>query len=102
MTMIGRSRAASTHAAIQSGERAPVSALRPLLDYPELRPVLICGDQPVMRWMFGTDQPELLLGAIEEAMVAARVPGAQGFAARALGTPYDRPPKDIPADPRLW
>jgi hypothetical protein len=55
-----------------------------------------------MRWMFGTDRPDLLLGAVEEAMVAARVPGAQGFAARALGTTYDRPPKDIPADPRLW
>ncbi len=65
-------------------------------------PCLIYGDQPVMRWMFGTDRPDLLLGAIEEAMVAARVPGAQGFAARALGTTYDRPPKDIPADPRLW
>ena len=79
-----------------------LGALRPLLDYPELRPVVIHNDQLVMRWMFGTDQPGLLLGAIEEAMVAARVPGARGFTARALGTPYDRPPKEIPADPRLW
>ena len=54
------------------------------------------------RWMFGTDRPEVLLGAIEEGMVAASVPGAHGFAARALATPYDRPPKDIPADSRLW
>jgi len=79
-----------------------LGALRPLLDYPELRPVVIHDDQLVIRWMFGTDRPDLLLGAIEEAMVAARVPGAQGFTARALGTPYDRPPKEIPADPRLW
>jgi hypothetical protein len=79
-----------------------LGAMRPLLDYPELRPVLIHNDQPVMRWMFGTDQPEQLLRAIEEAMVAARMPEAQGFAARALANVYDRPPKDIPADPQLW
>jgi hypothetical protein len=79
-----------------------LGALRPLLDYPELLPVVIHNDQPVMRWMLGTDRPDLLLGAIEEAMVAARVPSAQGFAARALNSPYDRPPKDIPADPSLW
>jgi hypothetical protein len=79
-----------------------LGALRPLLDRPELLPVVIHNDQPVMRWMFGTDRPELLLGAIEEAMVAAGVPGAGGFAGRALGCPYDRPPKDIPADPGLW
>lgn len=79
-----------------------LSALRPLLDHQELVPVVIHNDQPVMRWMFGTDRPGPLLRAIEEAMVAARVPGAAGFAARALATVYDRPPKDIPADPRLW
>jgi hypothetical protein len=79
-----------------------LGAMRPLLDYPELIPVLIHNDQPVMRWMFGTDRPERLLRAIEDAMLAARVPGAEGFAARALASPYDRPPKDIPADPRLW
>lgn len=79
-----------------------LSALRPLLDIPELIPVVIHNDQPVMRWMFGTDHPERLLRAIEEAMVAARLPGARGFAARAMANPYDRPPKDIPADPRLW
>lgn len=79
-----------------------LSAMRPLLDYPDLIPVVIHDDQPVMRWMFGTDRPERLLAAIEEAMAAARLPGAEGFAARALASPYDRPPKDIPADPRLW
>ena len=79
-----------------------LGALRPLLDLPELVPVVIYNDQPVMRWMFGTDRPERLLRAIEEAMVAARMPGAAGFAARALATSYDRPPKDIPADKRLW
>jgi hypothetical protein len=79
-----------------------LSALRPLLDRPELIPVVTHDDQPVMRWMFGTDRPDRLLNAIEEAMVAAQVPGAEGFAARALSSPYDRPPKDIPADPRLW
>lgn len=77
-------------------------ALRPLLDYPGLVPVLIYNDQPVMRWMFGTDRPDLLLSAIEKAMVAARVPGAEGFTARAFASPYDRPQKEIPADPRLW
>ena len=79
-----------------------LGALRPLLDNPELRPVLIHNDQPVTRWMFGTDRPDVLLGAIEEGMVAAGIPGAHGFAARTHATPYDRPPKDIPADPRLW
>ena len=79
-----------------------LSAMRPLLDYPELIPVVFHNDQPVMRWMFGTDQPAQLLMAIEEAMVAAQVPGAPGFAARALNTPYDRSPKEIPADPSLW
>jgi hypothetical protein len=79
-----------------------LGALRPLLDHRELRPVLIRDDQPVMRWMLGTDRPEQLLAAIEEAMVAAGVPGAAGLAAVAIGRPYDRPPKDIPADPELW
>jgi hypothetical protein len=79
-----------------------LSAMRPLLDYPELIPVLIHNDQPVMRWMFGTDRPEWLLRQIEDAMVAAQVPDAEGFTARALAHPYDRPPKDIPADPQLW
>ncbi len=55
-----------------------LGAMRPLLDYPELIPVVM------------------------EAMVAARLPGAEGLAARAVANPYDRPPKDIPADPRLW
>ena len=79
-----------------------LGALRPLLEYPELVPVLVHREQPVMRWMFGTDRPEELLGAIEQAMTAAGVPGAAGFAARALARPYDRPEKDIPADPQLW
>jgi hypothetical protein len=79
-----------------------LSAMRPLLDYPELIPVLIHNDQPVMRWMFGTDRPEWLLRQIEDAMVAAQVPDAEGFTARALAHPYDRPPKDIPGDPQLW
>jgi hypothetical protein len=77
-------------------------ALRPLLDYPELLPVVCRNDQPMMRWMFGTDRPGQLLEAIEEAMTAAGIPGAQGFTARALAHPYDRPPKDIPGDPELW
>lgn len=55
-----------------------LGALRPLLDYPELIPVVIHQDQPVMRWMLGTDRPDQLLEAIEEAMVADRVPGAEG------------------------
>ncbi len=79
-----------------------LGAMRPLLDYPELIPVVFHNDQPVMRWMFGTDQPVQLLMEIEEAMKAAQVPGAPGFAARALSNPYDRPPKEIPADPQLW
>jgi len=36
-----------------------LSALRPLLNYPELIPVVTHDDQPVMRWMFGTDRPGL-------------------------------------------
>jgi hypothetical protein len=79
-----------------------LGALRPLLEYPELIPVMIHQDQPMMRWMLGTDRPAQLLEAIENAMVADRVPGAEGFAARALSSPYDRSPKDIPTDPRLW
>lgn len=79
-----------------------LGALRRLLAYPELVPVLIHHDQPVMRWMLGTNRPEELLGAIGQAMTAAGVPGAEGFAARALARPYDRPEKDIPADPQLW
>lgn len=55
-----------------------------------------------MRWMLGTDRPEELLAAIEAAMVAAGTPGADGFTARALAHPYDRPPRDIPDDPQLW
>jgi hypothetical protein len=73
-----------------------------LLKYPELVPVLIHHDQPVMRWMLGTSQPSELLTAIEQAMTAAGTPGAAGFAARAMAQPYDRPVKDIPADPQLW
>jgi hypothetical protein len=79
-----------------------LGALRPLLDHAELRRVVSRNDQPMMRWMIGTDRPERLLRMIEEAMVAAGVPGAEGFAGRALSHPYDRPPKDIPADPDLW
>jgi hypothetical protein len=79
-----------------------LGALRPLLEYPELVPVVVHHDQPMMRWMIGTDRPEELLGAIEQAMAAAGVPGAQGFAARALTRPYDRPQQEIPADPQLW
>jgi hypothetical protein len=79
-----------------------LGALRPLLAYPELVPVVIHHDQPVMRWMLGTNQPEELLGAIEQAMTAAGVPGAEGFTVRALARPYDRPEKEIPADPQLW
>lgn len=79
-----------------------LGAMRPLLDYPELVPIMIRDDQPMMRWMLGTDRPAELLRAVEDAMVADAVPGAEGFAARALGSPYDRPPKDIPADPDLW
>jgi hypothetical protein len=79
-----------------------LGTLRPLLDYPELLPIMLHDDQPVMRWMFGTDRPDQLLEAIEEAMTVAGIPGAQGFTARALAHPYDRPPKDIPADPELW
>lgn len=74
----------------------------PLLRQPELVPVLVHEDQPVMRWMLGTDRPEELLAAIEAAMVAAGTPGADGFTARALAHPYDRPPRDIPDDPQLW
>jgi hypothetical protein len=77
-----------------------LGALRPLLEYPELVPVVMHHDQPVMRWMFGTDRPEELLGAIEQAMTAAGVRGAEGFTARARL--YDRPQKEIPAVPRLW
>ena len=79
-----------------------LGAVRSLLDHPELIPVLIHNDQPVMRWMLGTDRPAELLGAIEAAMMAAGLPGAKGLADRALKSPYDRSPKDIPADPRLW
>lgn len=79
-----------------------LGTLRPLLDYPELLPIMLHDDQPVMRWMFGTDRPDQLLDAIEEAMTAAGIPGAQGFTAHALAHPYDRPRKDIPADPELW
>jgi hypothetical protein len=76
--------------------------LRRLLRYPELVPVLVHRDQPVMRWMLGSNRPSELLTVIEQAMTAAGVPGAAGFAARALARPYDRPPRDIPADPQLW
>jgi hypothetical protein len=79
-----------------------LSAMRPLLNYPGLVPVVIHNDQPMMRWMFGTDRPDQLLRVIEEAMVAAGVPGAHGFTARALASPYDRPPTEIPAEPELW
>jgi hypothetical protein len=56
-----------------------LGALRPLLDYPELVPVAVRNDQPVMRWMFGTGRPDHLLEAIEEAMTAAQIASAQGF-----------------------
>jgi hypothetical protein len=73
-----------------------------LLQHPELVPVLVYRDQPMMRWMLGTNQPTELLTAIEQAMTAAGVPGAAGFGGRAVARPYDRPQKDIPADPQLW
>ncbi|WP_141955368.1 hypothetical protein [Actinoallomurus bryophytorum] len=79
-----------------------LGTLRMLLDRPELRPVLVFNDQPVMRWMFGTDRPEDLLREIETAMVASGVAEAAGFAAHAMANPYDRPPRDIPDDPQLW
>ena len=79
-----------------------LGTLRVLLDRPELRPVLMFNDQPVMRWMFGTDRPEDLLREIETAMVASGVSGAAGFATRAMANPYDRPPKEVPDDPQLW
>lgn len=79
-----------------------LSGIRPLLDYPEWIPIVWHNDQPVMRWMLGTDRPVDLLNAIEAAMVAAQVPGAENLTARGLANVYDRPPKDIPADPNLW
>ena len=58
--------------------------------------------EPIMEPVMTQVDPIDLLSAIEEAMVADRIPGAAGFAARAVNAPYDRPEKEIPADPNLW
>lgn len=68
--------AEGAHAAASTSSGA--AALRPLLDQPELRPALIHNDQPVTRWMLGTDRPDVLLGAIEEGMVAPACPVRAG------------------------